>query len=78
MFTNDFIVDKHDGIAYAIECNPRLGSQVSLFHSNEHMADVITGEHPHKSIEPISKTPTYTTFNELFVLIDPEYYAEEE
>lgn len=26
MFTNDFIVDKHDGVAYAIECNPRLGS----------------------------------------------------
>ena len=34
MFTNDFIVDKHDGKAYAIECNPRLGSQVSLFHEN--------------------------------------------
>lgn len=32
IFTNDFIVDKHDGVAYAIECNPRLGSQVSLFH----------------------------------------------
>ena len=26
IFTNDFIIDKHDGVAYAIECNPRLGS----------------------------------------------------
>ena len=26
IFTNDFIVDKNDGVAYAIECNPRLGS----------------------------------------------------
>jgi len=26
IYTNDFIVDKHDGVAYAIECNPRLGS----------------------------------------------------
>jgi len=32
IFTNDFIVDRNDGVAYAIECNPRLGSQVSLFH----------------------------------------------
>lgn len=43
IFTNDFIIDKHDGVAYAIECNPRLGSQVSLFHQVDNMADVILG-----------------------------------
>lgn len=42
------------------------------------MADIITGNHPQKQVEPASSIPTYTTFNELFVLIDPEYYAEEE
>jgi hypothetical protein len=76
-FTNDFIVDKHDGVAYAIECNPRLGSQVSLFHSNKDMAEIIMGNHSKKKIEPVSRVPTYTTFNELFVLLDPNYYAEE-
>lgn len=41
------------------------------------MADIIIGNHPEKQIEPISKTPTYTTLNELFTLIDPAFYAEE-
>jgi len=78
IFTNDFIVDKHDGIPYAIECNPRLGSQVSLFHGNKNMADIITGNYPQKQIEPISKKSTYTLLNEIFVLLDPTYYADEE
>merc|ERR1712151_1357765 len=60
IFTNDFIVDKHDNVAYAIECNPRLGSQVSLFHSNENMAEIILGNHPQKQVEPKSSVPTYT------------------
>merc|ERR1712232_328938 len=78
IFTNDFIVDKHDGIPYAIECNPRLGSQVSLFHANENMADIITGNHPQKQIEPSSSKFTYTMLNEVFVLLDPVYYADED
>merc|ERR1740138_982430 len=77
-FTNDFIVDKYDGVAYAIECNPRLGSQVSLFHSNEDMANIILGKHSKKMLEPKSDVPTFTTLNELFVLLDPSYYADEE
>lgn len=55
IFTNDFIVDRNDGVAYAIECNPRLGSQVSLFHQNKHMADIITGDHWDKQIEPATQ-----------------------
>jgi len=78
IFTNDFIVDKHDNVAYAIECNPRLGSQVSLFHSNENMAEIILGNHPQKQVEPKSSVPTYTTFNDLFVVLDPDHYADEE
>jgi len=77
IFTNDFIVDKNDGIPYAIECNPRLGSQVSLLHSTPNMADIIIGLHPQKQIEPAIGTSTFTTMNELFVLIDPENYADE-
>ena len=78
IFTNDFIIDKYDGVAYAIECNPRLGSQVSLFHSQQDMADVILGKHAVKMVEPKGDVPTYTTLNELFVLLDPSYYADEE
>jgi len=77
IFTNDFIVDKNDGIPYAIECNPRLGSQVSLLHATPNMADIIIGLHPQKQIEPEIGTSTFTTMNELFVLIDPENYADE-
>jgi len=78
IFTNDFIVDKYDGVAYAIECNPRLGSQVSLFHTNENMANIILGKHHNKMVEPKGDKTTYTTLNELFVLLDPSFYADEE
>jgi len=77
IFTNDFIVDNNDGVPYAIECNPRLGSQVSLLHGTPNMADIIIGLHPQKQIEPASDASTYTTLNELFVLLDPENYADE-
>ena len=78
IFTNDFIVDKHDGVAYAIECNPRLGSQVSLFHSVDDMAGAFLGRRSPNVIEPPIGTKTYTTLNELFQLLDPVYYADEE
>merc|ERR1712174_17039 len=79
IFTNDFIVDKHDGIPYAIECNPRLGSLVSLLHANSNnMADVITGSHEEKQIEPKHGTSTYTALNEIFVILDPSNYADKE
>ena len=29
-------------------------------------------------VEPLSGVSTYTTLNELFVLLDPSYYADEE
>jgi len=77
IFTNDFIVDKNDGIPYAIECNPRLGSQVSLLHEIPNMADTIIGLNPQKQIEPAYGTSTFTTLNELFVLLDPGNYADE-
>lgn len=78
IFTNDFIVDKHDGVAYAIECNPRLGSQVSLFHTVDDMAGVFLGHHHQNVIEPPLGNRTYTTLNELFQLLDPAFYADEE
>merc|ERR1712146_729499 len=78
IFTNDFIIDKHDGVAYAIECNPRLGSQDSLFNANQNMADIILGENKAKLVEPKSRKDTFTTLNELFVLFDPDYYADKE
>lgn len=72
---NDFIVDKTDGVAYIIECNPRLHSCISLFHNEPCMADVLLGRT--KLAEPHS-CPTFTTFNEWFALLDPTYYLDEE
>lgn len=71
-------MDKHDGVAYAIECNPRLGSQISLFHPVDDMADIFLGHHGNKVVEPPIGKGTYTTVNELFMLIDPTFYADEE
>jgi hypothetical protein len=42
------------------------------------MADIILGEHHEKMVEPKSDKPTFTTLNELFVLLDPSYYADKE
>ena len=42
------------------------------------MADIITGDHWDKQIEPATKRPTYTMLNEIFVLLNPSYYADEE
>ena len=42
------------------------------------MAEIILGQNKEKSIEPTSQKDTFTTLNELFVLLDPDYYADEE
>ena len=42
------------------------------------MANIIIGKHKNKMVEPSSDKPTFTTLNELFVLLDPSYYADEE
>lgn len=42
------------------------------------MANIILGKDQVKMVEPKSDKSTYTTLNELFVLLDPDYYADEE
>ena len=42
------------------------------------MADVILGNNAQKAIEPPIGNKTYTTLNELFQIIDPDFYADEE
>jgi len=42
------------------------------------MADIILGENKAKLVEPKSQKDTFTTLNELFVLFDPDYYADKE
>lgn len=42
------------------------------------MADVILGHGKAKAIEPPVGIKTYTTLNELFQLLDPLFYADEE
>ena len=42
------------------------------------MAEIILGQNKEKSVEPESQKDTFTTLNELFVVFDPDYYADEE
>lgn len=49
-----------------------------MFHTVSNMADVILGNNAQKAIEPPIGNKTYTTLNELFQIIDPDFYADEE
>lgn len=42
------------------------------------MAGVFLGRHGQNVIEPPVGNKTYTTLNELFQLLDPAFYADEE
>ena len=42
------------------------------------MAKVITGQSSLKNVEPITQNPTYTTLNEIMVVLYPSYYANPE
>ena len=42
------------------------------------MADVILGQHSREQVRPVTKGHTYTTLNEVMVVLDPDYYADKE
>jgi len=84
LFTIDFILSDRDGLPYAFECNPRLGSLSSLLLPVENIVDVIMRPiDKDKSLHEQLNMPkegsgfeTYILMNEIFKLIEPTYYSE--
>jgi len=82
-FTNDFIVDKNDGVAYAIECNPRLGSQILPFWANgdqvsRRLRSILEDDDDDQAVLlPEKNSQTCTLLNEIFAFLDPTAYGEE-
>jgi hypothetical protein len=64
----DFI-EAADGQVYAIECNPRTHSAITMFHDHPELAAAYLGDH-HREIVPLpTSTPTYWIYHELWRLL---------
>jgi len=71
------MVEKSTGEAFAIENNPRFGSQAAMFIGNSNMAENIIGTST-KTVYPDLKVSTYNIYNDWFRLVWPEYYGYDE
>jgi hypothetical protein len=67
----DFIEADDDGQIYAIECNPRTHSAITLFYNHPDLAAAYLGDSiAHAPIEPLpSSRPTYWLYHELWRLV---------
>lgn len=65
----DFI-QAEDGIVYAIECNPRTHSAITMFYNHPGVADAYIGKEPLKEpLQPLPDSkPTYWTYHEVWRL----------
>ncbi len=78
----DFIEADDDGQVYAIECNPRTHSAITMFYNHPELATAYLGGALSSSpIEPLpSSRPTYWLYHELWRLIvsagSPRRFAE--
>lgn len=65
----DFI-QTADGIVYAIECNPRTHSAITMFYNHPGVADAYLGEIPaSEPLQPlVSSKPTYWLYHEIWRL----------
>jgi len=64
----DFI-EAADGQVYAIECNPRTHTAITMFHDHPELAAAYLGDH-HREITPLpTSTPTYWIYHELWRLL---------
>jgi len=64
------IIQADDGTVYAIECNPRTHSALTLFYNHPGLADAyLSSKTPHAPLEPLPHSkPTYWLFHELWRL----------
>jgi predicted ATP-grasp superfamily ATP-dependent carboligase len=67
----DFI-QTTDGIVYAIECNPRTHSAITMFYNHPGVADAYLGEIPlTEPLQPLAKSkPTYWLYHEIWRLTE--------
>lgn len=65
----DFI-QAEDGTVYAIECNPRTHSAITMFYNHPGVADAYIGKEPlREPLQPLlSSKPTYWTYHEVWRL----------
>lgn len=66
----DFI-EADDGTAYAIECNPRTHSAITMFYNHPDVAEAYLGQTPlPQPIQPLlTSKPTYWLYHELWRLV---------
>jgi predicted ATP-grasp superfamily ATP-dependent carboligase len=65
----DFIESERDGEVYAIECNPRTHSAITMFHDHPDVAAAYLDD-GHPVIEPLrSSRATYWTYHEVWRLL---------
>ena len=65
----DFIESARDGEVYAIECNPRTHSAITMFHDHPDVAAAYLDD-GHPVIEPLAGSrPTYWTYHEAWRLL---------
>lgn len=68
----DFIKSHEDGRAYAIECNPRTHSAITMFYSQPAVAEAYLGTQPLPApVQPLpSSRPTYWIYHEVWRLLN--------
>ncbi|MFC5677070.1 ATP-grasp enzyme [Aeromicrobium endophyticum] len=72
----DFIESARDGEVYAIECNPRTHSAITMFHDHPDVAAAYLDD-GHPVIEPLAGSrPTYWTYHEAWRLLTEPARAE--
>lgn len=75
----DFIKSYEDGKNYAIECNPRTHSAITMFYNQPAVADAYLGKQPLlKPIQPLPKSrPTYWIYHEIWRLLNSIVHPRE-
>ncbi|MBW4624954.1 MAG: ATP-grasp domain-containing protein [Brasilonema octagenarum HA4186-MV1] len=73
----DFI-QAEDGTVYAIECNPRAHSAITMFYNHPQVADAYLSEEPFtQPLQPLPNSkPTYWTYHELWRLTGIRSFAQ--
>lgn len=70
------MIEASTGEAFAIENNPRLGSNLATFILNTKMGESILDQ-SNKTVYPVLDVSTYNIYNDWFRLVWPEYYGYE-
>jgi len=75
----DFIKSYEDGQVYAIECNPRTHSAITMFYNQPAVAEAYLGTQPlPQPVQPLkSSRPTYWIYHEIWRLLNSITHLED-